>query len=61
MTQYVYWLSDVWGWDTSPGFTRADLHREMEIGFMAMAIERMENTSPESYFESLSYEMEHKR
>ena len=58
MTNYVYWFDDIWGWDSSPGASTSDLHRELEVGQRAMLMERWETTNPEYWFSSLAYDIE---
>lgn len=58
MPEYVFWLSDLWGWDSSPGGSPNDLRRELEIGRRAMSMERWETTNPESWFSVLAYDIE---
>ena len=55
---FVVWYSDIWGWDSSPGASKADLHRELEIGSKAMSMERWETTNPKSWFSALEYDIE---
>ncbi len=58
MPEYVFWYSDLWGWDSSPGAAKTDLHRELEVGQRAMSMERLETTNPEYWFSSLAYDIE---